>query len=276
MDTENRPTAALINRSWYESAAGVLEGHKLAHLVLYAVQYVLYGIPPETEDKDIRLVFAMVRTSLDSDIAKYRERCARNSANARSKRVAASGSQWQPVAASGEQHQQQQQHQQQPQHQQKSLSPEEQIERDRFICFGYFWSIGSDNVRGELQAFWSYYESLGWKNNKGAAIVSRLAAARMWRRQFETRQPKAGAVEWFTAFKDCPIIDYGLFMAYIGAEKDPEKDGNLLVHLAVTPSYCKDVTTKAGACLEVFKRICRASSIELRPEMAEKPSSATD
>ena len=68
MDVDKRPNAALINREWYESAAGVLEGRKLAILMLYAVQYVLYGTMPETSDNDVRLVFAMIRPALDSDL----------------------------------------------------------------------------------------------------------------------------------------------------------------------------------------------------------------
>lgn len=234
MKTENRPNAALINREWYESAASVLEGRKLAQLVLYAVQYVLYGISPETEDETIKIVFAMVRPALDSDIAKYLERCARNAANAKSQRqrVGASGSEWERVAANTT----------------TtttttpttttttttSISNEDERKRGRFLCYGYFWATGSNDPMQELDAYWDYYEALGWKNNKGAAIVSKIAAARMWRRQFDSSEPKQGAQSWFKAVKDCPIIDTNVFRCYAGAEM---ADGKVTIHLLCSARF---------------------------------------
>lgn len=234
MEAGNRPNAALINKEWYESAASVLDGERLAHLVLYAVKYVLYGTSPETEDQMTKVVFAMIRPSLDSDITKYRERCARNAANARSgrERVATSGSEWQRVAANTT----------------TtttttptttpttttSISNEEQRKRERFIIYGYFWSVGSADPKAELNAFWDYYESLGWKNNKGAVIASKLAAARMWRRQYETKTPPNGAQTWYKAVQTCKILDPTAFTIFAGAEKVDEK---VIVRLRCTSNY---------------------------------------
>ena len=234
MEAENRPNAALINKEWYESAASVLEGKKLAQLVLYAVQYVLYGISPETEDQMIRVVFAMIRPALDSDITKYRERCARNAANARSgrERAAASGSEWQRVAATTT----------------TtttttttpttttttSISNEEQRNRERFEIYGYFWSVGSGDPKAELDAFWDYYESLGWKNNKGAVIASKLAAARMWRRQYETKTPPNGAQQWYKAAKECTIPNPKVFVSFLGSEPN---EGKMIVRLGCSAAF---------------------------------------
>ena len=115
MEGNNRPSAALINREWYESAKSVLNAAEMGHLLCAAVEYVLGGVEPSNLSAGERIVFAMVKSSLDSDITKYAERCARNAANARSKRVGASGSEWVPTATSGEQQQQQ------PQIQQKNV-----------------------------------------------------------------------------------------------------------------------------------------------------------
>lgn len=237
MDENKRPNAALINREWYESAAGVLSGRKLADLVLYAVQYVLYGTMPETADNDVRLVFAMVRPALDSDVSKYLERCARNAANARQRaeRVAASGSEWERVGANTTTT---------PTPTptptpslSKETKPEINEEREKWLIYGYFWSIGSAAIRDELQAFWSYYESLGWKNNKGAAIVSKVAAARMWRRQFETRQAPNGADTWYKCAQACSIADYGVWNCFAGAEK---QDDNARVRLRCSSQFLAD------------------------------------
>ena len=91
-----RPNAALINREWFEAAQNVLPEEQLGRLLLNACCYVFgktqYMMPEATS----RAVFAMIKPALDSDIAKYLERCARNAANARKgvERVAASGSEW--------------------------------------------------------------------------------------------------------------------------------------------------------------------------------------
>lgn len=234
MDPENRPNAALINKEWYESAASVLEGRKLAQLVLYAVQYVLYGISPETEDQMIRVVFAMIRPALDSDIVKYRERCARNAANARSgrERVGASGTQSQQVGANTTTTSTSTTTTTSTSTQ--SISDEERRNRERFEIYGYFWSIGSADPKAELDAFWDYYESLGWKNNKGAVICSKLAAARMWRRQFETKTTPDGAQQWFKAVKECAIPNPKVFPAYMGAEREGDK---IIVRLSCSGKF---------------------------------------
>lgn len=76
METENRPNAALINKEWYESAKGVLGARDLSCVVIAAIEYVLYGDTGITLQDSAKVVFAMIRPALDSDIAKYRERCA--------------------------------------------------------------------------------------------------------------------------------------------------------------------------------------------------------
>lgn len=254
MELENRPSAALINKEWYESAASVLEGRKLALLVLYAVQYVLYGILPETEDQVIRVVFTMIKPALDSDIAKYRERCARNAENAKRgrERVVASGTQSQQVGANTTTT---------PTTTPTttttttpSISNADNRDRERFEIFGYFWSVGSSDPKAELDAFWDYYESLGWKNNKGAVILSKIAAARMWRRQFETKAPREGAQGWYKAVKECAIPNPKVFSIYAGAERVEER---LIVHLSCKESFLaqiREATPRLEADLRAFWR----------------------
>lgn len=217
--SERRPNAALINREWFESAQKVLSRSELAKVCMCAVEYVLNSKAPAELSGSAAVVFAMIRPALDSDIIKYNERCARNAANAKShlQRVGASGSESQRVGAnttttpttttttnqslsSGE------------------VKPED-IERERWIIFGYFWSTGSGDPVHEFHAFWDYYESLGWRNNKGAEIVRRLACARQWRRQYETKEPPVGAACWAKAVENSPVRDYDIYGIYAGAEK---------------------------------------------------------
>lgn len=261
MDTDNkRPNAALINREWYESAKSVLNETQLASLCVHAVEYVLYGKDNLRRDNAIGLVFAMVKPALDSDVEKYVERCARNTANAKSQRqrVGASGSDSQRVGAnttttttptttttSTTT---------------PSLSPERSEEIERWLIFGYFWSTGSKAIKEEVNAFWSYYESLGWKNGKGAAIVNKLAAARMWRRQFETGTAPNGSEGWFKALQTCTIPDCNAFLAFLGAER---KEGEVVIRLRCNKSFYESMKAAVPDLEPTLRRIWRTPSLSI-------------
>ena len=141
-----------------------------------------------------------------------------------------------------------------------SLSPVEVEEREKWLVYGYFWSVGSNAIKDECSAFWNYYESLGWKNNKGAAIKDKLAAARMWRRQYDTKEPKNGAEAWFLAVKTCEICDYNLWNAYAGAERDGDK---VIVRLRVPEAWVDDFRSKCGNVLLMLQKAWRAPQIIL-------------
>lgn len=254
MEAENRPNAALINKEWWESARKVLSYEEQGILLIEAVEYVLYGIGRTNGGGKVGIVFEMIRPALDSDIVKYRERCARNAANARSgrERVVASGSQSQQVGANTTTT---------PTTTQNttttpttSLSSEERRDRERFEIFGYFWSVGSADPKAELDAFWDYYEALGWKNNKGAVIISKLAAARMWRRQFETKAMPDGTQQWYKAVKECSIPNPKVFSVLMGTEREGEK---ILVRLSCSEKFFAQIrenTPRLEADLRAFWR----------------------
>jgi hypothetical protein len=188
-------------------------------VLVAACEYVFTGGTRMNLVQAEKIVFAMVKPALDSDIVKYNERCARNAANAKShlQRVAASGSESQPVVANTTTTSTPTSTST-PSLSSVEVKPEE-IERDRWLIFGYFWSTGSGDPVHEFHAFWDYYESLGWRNNKGAAIVRRLACARQWRRQFDSKEPPVGAACWAKAVENCPVYDYDIYGVYAGAEK---------------------------------------------------------
>lgn len=259
-NSDKRPNAALINREWFESAASVLDGRDLRDVLFSAVRYVIYGDMPEGLSTSAEIVFRMIKPSLDSDIAKYAERCERNAANARR------GSQ--PLAATRSQSTQSAANTNTTTTTTtttttNSLTKEEvemQRTRDMWLCYGYFWSIGSKAVQQELNAFWSYYESLGWKNNKGAEIVSRLACARMWRRQFEGGTPPAGAVAWFGAVKECSVPDFKVWDIYAGAEIC---DNELIIRLRCTPEYYAKLVAVVPNIEQAIMRAWKSPAIHI-------------
>lgn len=263
METDNkRPNAALINREWFESAAKALQRDDLCDVIFSAVTYVLYGDMPEGLNTAAEIVFTMVRPALDSDIAKYNERCARNAANAKSQRqrVAATRSDSQRVAAITTTT---------PTPTPTttttttpSLSPERSEEIERWLVFGYFWSTGSKAIKEETNAFWSYYESLGWKNNKGAVIANKLAAARMWRRQFETGTAPDGSEAWFKALQTCTIPDCNAFLAFLGAERN---EGKVIVRLRCNKSFYESMKDAVPDLEPTLRRLWRTPELSIEP-----------
>jgi len=239
MDNDTkRPNAALINREWFEAALNVLGDDGLGIVLVNACRYV-YGLPEISMYTHVqRAVFAMIKPALDSDIDKYVERCARNAANAKSQRqrVAASGSDSQRVGANTTTTTTTTPTTTTTTN--SSLSSEISAERERWLVYGYFWSTGSKAISQELDAFWSYYESLGWKNNKGAAIVSKVACARMWKRQFETGAAPNGADAWYKAMQACTISDVNTFKCFAGAERE---DAGAVVRLRCKQTFLESL-----------------------------------
>lgn len=261
MEQDNkRPNAALINREWYESAKGVLGAKDLSCVLVAAVEYVLYGDTAITLQGNAAVVFAMVKPALDSDIDRYLERCARNAANAKSQRqrVAASGTQSQPVAANTTTT---------PTPTTTStttttpsISPEMSEEKERWLIYGYFWSTGSKVIAEECNAFWSYYESLGWRNNKGAAIVSKLACARMWKRQFETGAAPNGAEGWFKALQPCNIPNRYVFDCFLGAERT---ESGAVVRLRCKRTFYKSIVKEVPSLEATLKALWRTPEVSV-------------
>ena len=261
METDNkRPNAALINREWFESAARALQRDDLCDVLFSAVTYVIYGDMPEGLSSAAEIVFTMIKPALDSDIARYLERCARNAANAKSQRqrVAASGSESQRVVANTT-----------PTTTTTttstttttpSISPEMSEEKEKWLIYGYFWSTGSKVISEECNAFWSYYESLGWRNNKGAQIVSKLACARMWKRQFETGAVPNGAEGWFKALEPCNIPNKYVFDCFLGAERT---ESGIVIHLRCKRSFYESITREVPNLEQTLRALWRVPEISI-------------
>lgn len=258
---DKRPRAALINREWFVAARRVLPADQLGRVLMAAIEYVLEDVISDKLSQDERIVFEMARPWLDSDISAYRARCERNSRNARrqSQRVAASGSESLRVGANTT-----------PTSTPTStttltlsreVDSDKEIEREKWLIYGYFWSTGSKATKEETNAFWSYYESLGWRNNKGAAIVSKIAAARMWRRQFETGDAPRGSDAWYKILQTCPVADYRLWIGYLGAER---VEDHVEVRLRLTAAYLEQLQKILPEISRDLGRLWGAQRVDLQ------------
>ena len=133
-------------------------------------------------------------------------------------------------------------------------------EKEKWLIYGYFWSTGSKVIAEECNAFWSYYESLGWKNNKGAQIVSKLACARMWKRQFETGAVPNGAEAWFKALQPCTIPDYHAFNCYLGAERT---ESGIVVRLRCKRTFYESMTRAVPSLEPTLRALWRVPEISV-------------
>lgn len=259
MEQDNkRPNAALINREWFAAASGALDADGLGRVLVSACRYV-FGEPSGDLRNPVELaVFRMIVPALDSDIRRYIERCARNAANARKafERVAASGSDSVPVDANTTTTSTS--NTTTTSTSKTSLSLDEIRERERFEVYGYFWSTGSKAVAQESNAFWDYYESLGWKNNKGAPIVNKLACARQWRPQFETGTAPDGAPVWFRICKNSSIPNIMAFNIFAGAERTA---AGVVVRLRCTAQFLESLKDCVPELEKALQRAWKAPEI---------------
>lgn len=206
MESEYKIKGVIFARSWFDAAITSLSDTDRLKFYDAAFDYAFYDVVRSDMSPAVQMAFAMVRPFIDQDIVKYQERCERNRANARSgKRVAASGSQSLPVATNTNTNTTTNTNTNT-----NTISLSE--ERERFLVVGMFFARGALQPVAEMNKFWDYYESLGWKNNKGAEIKRKSAAARMWNLQSGViSQALAPRVTWFNAVTRCEYSDAVIF-----------------------------------------------------------------
>lgn len=206
MESEYKIKGCIVSRTWW--AAAVQELSAMDRLAFYdaLLQYAFTDELTEHLPAAVRPMMALVVPFIDDDKVKYSERVERNRANARGgKRVAASGSQSLPVGGNTNTSTNTSTNTNT-----STISISE--ERQKFLVCGQLFARGAMQPREEMQRFWAYYESLGWKNNKGAPIIRKQSAAAMWNMQFGVTE---NALElrkaWYEAFARLESADYAIF-----------------------------------------------------------------
>lgn len=206
MKTERTIKGVIFARSWYEAAKKVLPDPERLLFYEAVFSYAFTGQDPAGCKRDVKAMFEMVRPWLDSEEERYQERCERNRRNAQSKKpVAASGTQSLPVATNTNTNTKTNTNT-------NTNTISLTRERERFLICGLFFLRGALHPGEELERFWQYYESLGWRNNKGAAIVKKVAAAKMWNlQQTSSSIPSDIAAEWYGAMVACNTTSIDVF-----------------------------------------------------------------
>ena len=253
--------AAYIRREWFERATQLLPDaqERLSFyeaIIDYSLNkqaHMLSGAPA--------IMFEMVRSAIEEDQERYAAKCVRNRNNAKRKPVAASGSQWQPLAPTT------------TPTTTTTTTPtttptttlsSTDIEKEKFLIVGIFFNRGAIDCIQEATTFWNYYDSLGWRNNKGAAIVSKSSAATMWRMQGDTIADATQRNVWYKCFKSCPVHNCAVWTSFERCVV--QTDGKLQVFLngsdSDTQSLIELLDTKCVAQLRILMTAYNASSLE--------------
>lgn len=210
--------SAFIRKEWYDAASSILSSDERLELYDLICGYAFQGSTPAIKHGKVAALWALIRPALDQDAEKYEAKCERNRKNAsrsQSLPVAATGYQSLPVAANTNTNTNTN-----TKSATFSQSSEDDEKKERFDCMGIIFSRGATKPLEECKRMWGYYESLGWKNNKGAAIVSKRSAAAMWRLQCDIIAEPQMARLWWRLFKSVAGTPYVLWDAWKGMHRD--------------------------------------------------------
>lgn len=233
METENKIKGVIFARSWWAAAVEALNPGDRLEFYDVVFLYAFNGQEATIKSPAVKAMFAMVRPYIDTEAERYAERCERNRKNAGgAKRVAASGTQPLPVA-----HNNNTNTNTNTNNNTNTISLSE--ERERFLIYSLFFAKGCADVEAEVTRFWSYYESLGWRNNKGATIVRKTSAARMW--EFENNiqvQDLDARKMWAECMEGCAGTSPDVFTLWSRVTIEGDK----------ITFYARDVERFAKAC----------------------------
>lgn len=217
-------------------------------------------------------MYTMAESAIAADIAKYDAKCERNRANALSK---SNRSQSHPVAASGSDCTQSQPSTStntstststNTSSSTSSISSENSAaddEREKYLIYCTFFTRGALNIAQEFDNFYNYYAALGWKNNKGAAIVSKVSAAAMWRLQGDTCGNLAERAAWAKAFKNAPTTSPLVWTAFQTLQVEQNDTHNVLhIHVALNAKQIEALEDKCERSLRALMAHYQCTAIE--------------
>lgn len=256
MKTERTIKGVIFARSWWEAATKVLPDPERLSFYEAVFNYAFTGQDPVKGKRDVKAMFEMVRPWLDSEEERYQERCERNKRNAQAKKpVAPSGTQSLPVATNTN-----------TTTKTNTNTTTTTIsltrERERFLICGLFFLRGALHPGEELERFWQYYESLGWRNNKGAAIVKKVAAAKMWNlQQISSKISSDIASEWYGSMVACNTTSVEVFELLRAVLIE---DGNVVLVADNVQRFAAIIDGECIAGLQRFAAALKSANVTYR------------
>lgn len=276
-DNETKQTGlkgAVLKRTWFNQARELLTSAYARCEFYEALMCVAFDEgEPEIHDEKALVMFSMCRPYVEEDKQRYRDRCARNRANATAKstylRVATTGSDSQPVAPNSntKSNSNTNNNTNTNTNTNTNLSTFDEVRerRERFELIGLFFLKGAMDPAAELDFFWSYYESLGWKNSRGAAIVSKYAAAKMWQLKGDPAAEVKQRRVWWESFKTSSETDERIWTAWCGMHWQSIDGQNVLtIRLSGGEDLPKWLDDHCAPQLRTLIRTTQAAGIQYR------------
>lgn len=247
MESEYMIKGVIFARAWYDAAIKSLSDEERLKFYDATLDYAFYDVVRSGMSPAVKMAFAMVVPFIDADKIKYQERCERNRRNAQGRKpVAPSGSQSLPVGSNTNTSTNTSTNTNT-----NTISISE--ERQKFLVCGQLFARGAVQPREEMQRFWAYYESLGWKNNKGAPIVRKQSAAAMWNMQFGvTENAPELRKAWYDAFARLESADYVVFD---NVKRLTITGGNVVIAAKDFRQFAELLRTKYGPIVQGFMQV---------------------
>lgn len=217
MEKNKTVKGVVFSRYWYDVISLKLLPSDRLQFYDAVFDYAFNGCPPPGLSPAVDMAFSMVKPFLDTEEERYRERCERNRLNARGRK---------PIAASGTESYNTNTNTNTDTNTNtntntNTISLDE--ERERFLCLGIIFGNGAVDAKGEFDRFWNYYESLGWRNNKGAEIKRKTSAASMWQpeKKIEEKQTAIRSL-WYECISKAGCNDIRVFLYFRTAHTEGE------------------------------------------------------
>lgn len=227
---------------------------------------------PSVENPIVSAMFAMAESAIAQDLEKYAARCERNRENAL-KRVAASGNQSQRVVASGSDGNQSLPNTNTNKNTSTNTSTSTSTntisnesadeDREKYLIYCTLFSRGALDIQTEFDNFYNYYAALGWKNNKGAPIVSRVSAAAMWRISGEICGNLAQREMWAKAFRNAPTTSVLVWSSFRDMRVEVSDTSRVLhLYLALNTKQIQALEDKCEKALRSLMATYECTALE--------------
>lgn len=267
--------AAMFREEWLDKAKQLLPNSADRALFYEALMCKAFEREiPVMNNPVVAAMFIMAESAISADLEKYAARCERNRENAL-KRISASGNQSQRVVASGSESLPSQPNTSTSTSSSTNTSTNTSTssiscetmtdEREIYLIYYTLFKRGALDMQSEFDAFYNYYAALGWKNNKGAPIVSKVSAAAMWRLSGDTCANIAQRQAWADAFKNAPTTSVLVWTAFRDLQvKESDTERCLYISLALNSQQIEAMEDKCERCFRGLMSAYNCQSIEYR------------
>lgn len=219
---------ALIRQTWYETAKKNLKPEERLRFYESCFEYE-FGDEEPADDLPFaaRLLFDMVRTDIDKDKDRAKLKAETSRMNGmkggRPKLPGVSNDDKNPTEPSGlKKTSYIQNSTQQNTTEHNSVSFGEDSHKIFECCLNFFERGCGDPV-AEVNTFWNYYASLGWKTKNGGDIVDKVALAKAWRLNEISTPAIKRRRPWVDLLREVKPVELELIRDFVDMTKDQDK-----------------------------------------------------